>query len=132
MFANLYMQAPVLVSNSSLSIRREPLKAFVPVEVCRSSRRRHICSCSKAAPAVQLSKAARSQVPKVSRSRITSQGFLAGPTDETPAYDALDASPWNKAIMALFRRKMVMALEEDTEAQGYVLYTSAASYTQSA
>lgn len=116
-----YMQTPVLVSSSKLSIshlHRQPFRAFVPFDSCSPPLPIQICCCSKPTPAVQISKAARSQVPQVSRSRITSQGFLAGPGEETPAYDSLDASPWNKAIMALFRRKMVNALEEDTEAQG--------------
>ena len=125
-FKRNYMQAPVLLSSPTASasthLRRKPFKAFVAFGSRKaphtSPLRTHICSCTAKAPAVQISKAAKTQVPQVSRSRITSQGFLAGPTEEAPDYGALESSPWNKAIMALFRRKMVNALEEDSEAQG--------------
>lgn len=120
------MQAPVLPLSSTAStsthLQRKPLTAFVDRDSGKLPQSRPLrtstCFCTAKAPAVQISKAAKSQVPQVSRSRITPQGFLAGPYDEAPDYGALDSSPWNKAIMALFRRKMVNALVEDSEAQG--------------
>ena len=121
-----YMQAPVLPLSSTASasthLQRKPRRGFIDrgsVKLPHSRpQRTNTCSCTGKAPAVQISKAAKSQIPQVSRSRITPQGFLAGPCDETPDYGALDSSPWNKAIMALFRRRMVSALKEDSEAQG--------------
>lgn len=43
----------------------------------------------------------------------------AGPGDNPPDYSDIDSSPFNQTIMALFRRKMVDRIGEDTEEQGY-------------
>lgn len=43
----------------------------------------------------------------------------AGPSDAAPDYSSLDSSPVNQTIMALFRRKMVARIGEDTDEQGY-------------
>lgn len=43
----------------------------------------------------------------------------AGPGDDPPDYSDIDSSPFNQTIMALFRRKMVDRIGEDTEEQGY-------------
>lgn len=43
----------------------------------------------------------------------------AGPSDAPPSYDDIDNAPWNKQITALFRRKMIAKIGEDTEEAGY-------------
>jgi hypothetical protein len=43
----------------------------------------------------------------------------AGPKDEPPDYSGIDRSPFNRAIMALFRRKMVQRIGEDSQMEGY-------------
>ena len=43
----------------------------------------------------------------------------AGPKDPAPSYGAIDSQPFNRAIMSLFRRKMVAAIGSDTDAQGW-------------
>jgi hypothetical protein len=43
----------------------------------------------------------------------------AGPAESPPDYSEIDSHPVNKAIMALFRRKMVARIGEDCEEQGY-------------
>lgn len=96
-------------------------KAFSPCHTLqlskpRLSRRGNFC-CSKAAK--QTCQTAPSQQSAPSKDRITCTGLVAGPSEAPPSYTNIDASPWNNAIMALFRRKMVVALAEDTEAQGY-------------
>lgn len=44
--------------------------------------------------------------------------FQAGPSEPAPSYAALDEKLLNKAIMALFRRRMVAAIGEDSSEQG--------------
>ena len=39
-------------------------------------------------------------------------------TTQPPDYSQLDAQPLNKMVTALFRRKMVLAVGEDVDAQG--------------
>ena len=43
----------------------------------------------------------------------------AGPKTATPNYDALDRVPLNRAVMALFRRKMVSEIGQDSMSEGY-------------
>lgn len=43
----------------------------------------------------------------------------AGPSDPAPSYTRIDNAPWNKQITALFRRKMIAKIGEDTEEKGY-------------
>ena len=43
----------------------------------------------------------------------------AGPSEPPPAYESIDSQPVNRAIMSLFRRKMVAAIGRDSENQGY-------------
>ena len=43
-----------------------------------------------------------------------------GPADSPPSYEGIDSQPANRAIMSLFRRKMVAAIGHDSEAQGYI------------
>ena len=43
----------------------------------------------------------------------------AGPSDPAPSYESIDSQPFNRAIMSLFRRKMVAAIGSDTDAQGW-------------
>jgi hypothetical protein len=42
----------------------------------------------------------------------------AGPLTAPPAFAEVDAQPLSQLIMGLFRRKMVLALGEDTPARG--------------
>mmetsp|Transcript_27681 Transcript_27681/g.78271 ORF Transcript_27681/g.78271 Transcript_27681/m.78271 type:complete len:307 (+) Transcript_27681:198-1118(+) len=42
-----------------------------------------------------------------------------GPADEAPDYTTIDGNPLNQTIMTLFRRKMALAVEEDSELCGY-------------
>ena len=42
----------------------------------------------------------------------------AGPPDSPPSYLSIDSQPVNKAIMSLFRRKMVAAIGSDSHAEG--------------
>ena len=42
----------------------------------------------------------------------------AGPAEPSPSYESIDIQPINRAIMSLFRRKMVVAIGHDSEAQG--------------
>jgi len=42
-----------------------------------------------------------------------------GPADDKPDYSAIDAMPLNKAVMGLFRRKMVDAVGRDSAQLGY-------------
>lgn len=42
----------------------------------------------------------------------------AGPAEPSPSYESIDTQPINRAIMSLFRRKMVVAIGHDSEAQG--------------
>lgn len=41
-----------------------------------------------------------------------------GPSEPPPSYDLLDAQPLNRAVMALFRAKMVKAIGSDSSLQG--------------
>jgi hypothetical protein len=41
-----------------------------------------------------------------------------GPHDPAPSYEGIDKQPLNRAIMALFRRKMAAAIGSDTDARG--------------
>ena len=44
----------------------------------------------------------------------------AGPKDDPPSYDAIDSQPLNKVVYGLFRKKMVMALnDQDSSCEGY-------------
>ena len=43
----------------------------------------------------------------------------AGPEEPPPDYTSIDRQPLNRAIMALFRNKMVAALGQDSTLQGY-------------
>eukprot|EP00887_Chlorella_sp_A99_P004934 scaffold4.g4934.t1 len=45
--------------------------------------------------------------------------LAAGPSTPRPDYAALDAQPLNRAVYALFRRKMVAAVGADCSLQGY-------------
>ena len=42
----------------------------------------------------------------------------AGPPDAPPSYERIDSQPFNKAIMSLFRRRMVAAIGSNTDAEG--------------
>ena len=48
----------------------------------------------------------------------------AGPNDQAPSYESIDSQPFNRAIMSLFRRKMVAAIGSDTDAQGWGIVLS--------
>lgn len=50
----------------------------------------------------------------------SSQFRQAGPPTPPPDYSAIDAAPLNRAVMALFRAKMVAALGSDSEQEGCV------------
>jgi hypothetical protein len=43
----------------------------------------------------------------------------AGPEEAPPEYSSIDNSPFNRAIMQLFRRKMVAAIGQDSSESGY-------------
>lgn len=62
-----------------------------------------------AQPARRAPFTARPSLPDIARK---------GPTDPVPSYAAVDATPLNKVIMALFRRKMVAAIGADSQLQG--------------
>lgn len=57
--------------------------------------------------------------PRKQRSTATRATRSAGPDESPPDYSEIDSSPFNQTIMALFRRKMVDRIGEDTEEQGY-------------
>lgn len=48
-----------------------------------------------------------------------SHRFRAGPDSDAPDFSEVDKQPLNAIIMNLFRRKMVQAIDEDVEEQGY-------------
>jgi hypothetical protein len=52
----------------------------------------------------------------------SSQFRQAGPPTPPPDYSAIDAAPLNRAVMALFRAKMVAALGSDSEQEGCVFF----------
>ena len=57
--------------------------------------------------------------PRQRRCAAVSATREAGPGDNAPDYSEIDSSPFNQTIMALFRRKMVARIGEDTDEQGY-------------
>lgn len=57
--------------------------------------------------------------PRRERCAAVGATRTAGPGDIPPDYSDIDASPINQTIMALFRRKMVDRIGEDTEEPGY-------------
>lgn len=50
---------------------------------------------------------------------ISDTHAVAGPQTPRPDYAAIDSQPLNRAIMGLFRRKMVDAIGTDSSAEGY-------------
>ncbi len=42
----------------------------------------------------------------------------AGPEVPPPSYERIDSQPFNKAIMSLFRRKMIDAIGTDSDNNG--------------
>lgn len=62
--------------------------------------------------------AATSDAEAVARRARMHAAIPAGPRDDPPSYEAIDAAPHNRLFMHLFREAVVDGLGEDTPAQG--------------
>lgn len=74
---------------------RQPAVGLHPRRPCSHSWRQLCCQAAKA-----------TQLPR------------AGPSDEPPEYTAVDRRLLNRAVMGLFRKRMVQAIQEDSPLSG--------------
>lgn len=121
----MLMHAPTLPTTALPSkgpLQRNSYKPFATSQAVKSQlSRKHRCRCSSSKTEATQSAMQPSKNPSAAavNGRITSQGYIPGPAEDPPSYANIDSSPWNRAIMAIFRQKMVTALHEDSEAKGY-------------
>lgn len=100
---------------------RAGVQARVQASLLSTGRRRGMPSCGTR----RLPRSARVRSSRCGRQRVRAQaanrGELrsAGPEEPPPDYTNIDRQPLNRAIMALFRAKMVPAIGRDSELQGY-------------
>lgn len=122
--SDMLMHATTLPSTALPSrgpLQRNSYKPFATSQAAKSQlSRKHRCRCSSSKTEAAHSAMQPSKNPSTAAvsGRITSQGYMPGPAEDPPSYADIDSSPWNRAIMAIFRQKMVTALHEDSEAKG--------------
>ena len=115
--APLSSTSPVsIVSSNTLFRPFTDHSTLLSPQLQRARQRR--CSCVNEYVVKQTCQTQPKQHYVPPQDRLSSKGYAPGPAEAPPSYASIDSSPWNKAIMALFRHKMVVALAEDTDAQG--------------
>ncbi len=72
-----------------------------------------------AAGALRTNGARRMPYTSMRTSVMMSDSFSkAGPETPAPSYESIDSQPLNRAIMSLFRQKMVAAIDENSDKEG--------------